>query len=98
RLVEIVKQRPYEPISIVGQVILIYSGMRGFLDLLYVEEIASFKDFLLSIIYAGNNTALFNTYSLRYIILDSQYKTREFTNRMFEREVKLFLYTVSLLF
>jgi proton translocating ATP synthase F1 alpha subunit len=98
RLVEIVKQRPYEPISIVGQVILIYSGMRGFLDLLYVEEIASFKDFLLSIIYAGNNTALFNSYSLRHIILDSQYKTREFTNRMFEREVKLFLYTVSLLF
>lgn len=95
RLVELIKQRPYEPISIVGQVVLIYSGMRGYLDDLDVTDIADFKDFVLSIIYCEHETALFNTFSLKNIILDSQYSDRNYNDDMFEYEIKLFLTSIK---
>jgi len=95
RLVELIKQRPYEPISVVGQVILIHSGMRGYLDNLDIKNIANFKDFILSIVYCEGTTALFNTATLQYIILDSQYSTRTYNDAMFEYEIKLFLNAIK---
>jgi F-type H+/Na+-transporting ATPase subunit alpha len=98
RLLELIKQKPYEPISIVGQVVLIFAGMRGFLDNVEVGEIKNFKQFILNILYCQEETAAFNTFTLENIILDSQYKDREYTDSMFEYEVKLFLNSVKSLF
>ncbi len=47
RMVEILKQRQYEPMPVEEQVLIIYAGVRGFLDDYPVEDIKSFEvDFL----------------------------------------------------
>jgi F-type H+-transporting ATPase subunit alpha len=44
RLVELLKQPPYQPMSVDQQLILIFSGRNGFLDSLSIAEITEFKD------------------------------------------------------
>lgn len=48
RLIELLKQGQYSPLGVKEQVILVYSGMHGYLDNLELSEIANFKEFLLS--------------------------------------------------
>jgi F-type H+-transporting ATPase subunit alpha len=43
RLIELLKQAQYTPLSIDQQVLLIYAGMEGFLDSLEISDIAEFK-------------------------------------------------------
>ena len=43
RLVELLKQEPNMPIHPLGQAVLIYSGIKGFLDFLSIEKIDMFK-------------------------------------------------------
>lgn len=43
RLVELLKQEPRQPLSIYLQIILIYAGVRGYLDTLTLEEVHAFK-------------------------------------------------------
>jgi proton translocating ATP synthase F1 alpha subunit len=47
RLVELLKQAQYHPISMLSQIILVYSGIKGYLDPLKVSEVESFKKFML---------------------------------------------------
>lgn len=44
RLVELLKQPPYQPMSVDQQLILIFAGRNGFLDSLSIAEITEFKD------------------------------------------------------
>lgn len=46
RLVEMLKQRQYEPLSIDTQIVVIFAGVKGFLDALSVSSIISFVDHL----------------------------------------------------
>ena len=48
RLIELLKQGQYSPLGVKEQVILVYSGMHGYLDNLELSEIANFKEFLLN--------------------------------------------------
>jgi F-type H+/Na+-transporting ATPase subunit alpha len=48
RLVELLKQRQYEPLSLELQVALIFIGMRGLLDTFPVSEITFFSDYCTS--------------------------------------------------
>jgi len=43
RLVELLKQDPRQPLSIYLQIVLIYAGVRGYLDTLTLEEVQLFK-------------------------------------------------------
>jgi len=47
RLVELLKQDQYSPLNTIIQIILVYSGIRGYLDNLKVEQIDSFKRWLI---------------------------------------------------
>jgi len=48
RLVELLKQKQYFPLNSTSQIILIYAGIKGYLDNLKVEQIDSFKLWMLS--------------------------------------------------
>jgi F-type H+-transporting ATPase subunit alpha len=48
RLMELLKQPQFSPINVYGQIVLIYAGVRGYLDSLLIEEILPFKEFLLN--------------------------------------------------
>jgi len=47
RLTEVLKQSQYEPLSVLKQIVLIYSATRGFLDNLELSEINNFEKALL---------------------------------------------------
>jgi F0F1-type ATP synthase alpha subunit len=47
RLIELLKQQQYRPLAVKLQIVVIYAGMRGFLDSLTVQNIGVFKTFLL---------------------------------------------------
>jgi len=46
RLIELLKQKQADPMPVSVQIILIYSGMRGYLDKLSIEKVVEFKSFL----------------------------------------------------
>jgi len=48
RLVELLKQRQYEPMTLELQVALIFIGMRGLLDNFSISDISSFSDYCIS--------------------------------------------------
>lgn len=49
RLIELLKQKQYEPLSIKEEVILVFAGVRGYLDGIAVQVIYFFKEFLLKL-------------------------------------------------
>lgn len=49
RLVELLKQRQYEPLSIEVQIVLIFAGIRGFLDTMSTNLISKFVDHLIGV-------------------------------------------------
>jgi proton translocating ATP synthase F1 alpha subunit len=54
RLIELLKQKQASPLSANKQILLIYAGMRGYLDDLSVDSITQFKVFLLQHARASN--------------------------------------------
>lgn len=48
RMVELLKQPPYSPLSVEKQVVLIFAGTKGFLDDIAVSRIKEFEDGILS--------------------------------------------------
>jgi proton translocating ATP synthase F1 alpha subunit len=50
RLIELLKQKQYAPLSIKEEVILVFAGMKGYLDTIAVRSIVDFKEFLLNLI------------------------------------------------
>ena len=52
RLIELLKQKQFQPLEVKEQVILVYSGMNGYLDNIEVSNISKFKSSLLQFIYA----------------------------------------------
>lgn len=63
RLIELLKQKQYEPLTVKEQIILIYAGMNGYLDNLEVSKVGDFKALLLSAIRAHQDW--FKTFDVR---------------------------------
>jgi len=53
RLVEILKQKQYQPLPIDQQIIIVYAGLRGFLDRLPRNQVAKYVEHLLNEYKAG---------------------------------------------
>jgi proton translocating ATP synthase F1 alpha subunit len=47
RLIELLKQEQYAPLDIKEQIILVFAGMKGYLDTIPVQKVVAFKKFLL---------------------------------------------------
>jgi F-type H+-transporting ATPase subunit alpha len=47
RLMELLKQPQFTPITVYGQIILIYAGVNGYLDSLTIDDVLPFKSYLL---------------------------------------------------
>jgi proton translocating ATP synthase F1 alpha subunit len=61
RLIELLKQEQSSPIQVNIQILLIYSGMRGYLDKLLISEISAFKNFLINLMCNTNILKEFDT-------------------------------------
>ena len=48
RLTEILKQPQYSPLKVEEQVVVVFAGVKGFLDLIEINKITMFEDLLLS--------------------------------------------------
>ena len=55
RLTELLKQGQYEPLSVEEQVVVIYAGVKGYLDNIEISDIAKFEEKLLSNLRASKN-------------------------------------------
>lgn len=51
RLIEVLNQRPYKPLVIEHQLVLIFAAISGYLDSVEVKNIARFKDILFELIW-----------------------------------------------
>jgi F-type H+-transporting ATPase subunit alpha len=60
RLIELLKQKQASPLQANIQILLIYSGMKGYLDKLSLAEVANFKIFLIGYINDTNILKGFN--------------------------------------
>jgi len=60
RLIELLKQKQFNPLSEEIQIILIYSGMKGYLDNLQLKDVSLFKNFLIKFIKETNILIGFN--------------------------------------
>jgi F-type H+-transporting ATPase subunit alpha len=58
RLIELLKQKQYRPLSVTQQVVLIYIGMNGYLDELTVSAIGEFKEHVISVLGDVNEIPL----------------------------------------
>jgi len=71
RLIEFLKQNQGSPLPTNVQIILIYAGMRGFLDDLQMSDVVEFKPFLIDFIYKTSILEGFDvTKKLDYTVLD----------------------------
>jgi proton translocating ATP synthase F1 alpha subunit len=69
RLVELLKQDQYKPLSLLEQVCLVYAGVNGFLDLLELNQINLFKKHLTSFLHLFNKNCLtYNVKHLKFIV------------------------------
>ena len=58
RLTELLKQKQYAPLSAAEQSVVIYAGVRGFLDDVAVKQINAFEEHLLDILRSGHTELL----------------------------------------
>jgi len=63
RLIELLKQKQASPLPADMQIILIYSGMKGYLDKLSLDQVAGFKAFLISFMVDTNILVKFDVNS-----------------------------------
>ncbi len=49
RLLELLKQNKYAPLEVETQLVLLYAGMRGYLDRLPVSEVSNIKNFIVQV-------------------------------------------------
>jgi F0F1-type ATP synthase alpha subunit len=52
RLIEILNQRPYFPLPLYYQIVLIYAATRGFFDRMEVGKVNKFKNDLIKVVLA----------------------------------------------
>jgi len=60
RLIELLKQKQSNPLQVNVQILLIYSGMKGYLDKISLTDVEKFKSFLIEFIKYSNILKGFN--------------------------------------
>jgi F-type H+-transporting ATPase subunit alpha len=60
RLIELLKQTQSNPLQVEKQIILIYAGMKGYLDNIAIDKVENYKQFLLSAIDYSNILVYFD--------------------------------------
>jgi len=83
RLIELLKQTQYEPLSVALQIIIIYAGMKGYLDNLKLNQIASFE----------NKIKISSDVNK---IIDIIIKNKYILNEVVEKEIKNFLLNITI--
>jgi F-type H+-transporting ATPase subunit alpha len=58
RLTELLKQKQYAPLSAAEQTVVLYAGVKGFLDEVAVKDITDFEEHLLDIVRSGHSELL----------------------------------------
>jgi F-type H+-transporting ATPase subunit alpha len=75
RLIEVLKQKQGSPLAVNLQIMIIYAGMKGYLDQLGLNEIDSFKSYLVSV---ANKTNVFkkfiNTIKIKDVVFNRFFK------------------------
>lgn len=77
RLLELLKQDKYAPLSIELQLVLLYAGMRGYLDRVEVSQVAPIKNFILAI---GSHVNFSSFISVKKKITESENFIKLFLN------------------
>jgi proton translocating ATP synthase F1 alpha subunit len=72
RLIELLKQKQANPLPANLQIIMIYSGMKGFLDKLSLPQVVEFKGFLIDYI---NNTNILKNFNITSSINEVAFTT-----------------------
>jgi len=91
RLVELLKQKPYRPYTLLAEIVLVMAGTKGFLDRLAVSKIAAFKDSVYKVTTLARSSATINLSSIIAMIED---RTGAFTFDMFMKEATFLLKTL----
>ena len=86
RLTELLKQPQYQPMPVEEQVVVIFAGVRGFLDRIKVEDVTQFEQAFRSEIRAQAPEILESIRSTREITKE----TEEKLTRILENFVKTF--------
>jgi proton translocating ATP synthase F1 alpha subunit len=73
RLIELLKQSHSQPEPITLQILIIYAGMKGYLDNLSIDKIKSYKINLIAL-YKVSNLTLDTKKQLNILILDTYFK------------------------
>jgi proton translocating ATP synthase F1 alpha subunit len=84
RLVELLKQKPYRPYTLLMEIILVFAGTKGYLDRLAVIKIASFKELVIKVCLETQQTAVLNISSVIKIVnsADGLFTFSMFTTEM----------------
>lgn len=88
RLVELLKQKPYRPYTLLVEILLVFAGTKGFLDRLAVNRIALFKEILLKVVNAAQKTSVLNLSTVSTIVANT---SGLFTFQMFVEEMGFLL-------
>jgi len=94
RLIELLKQRQYEPLELVPQLLVLYAGMKGYLDDITVKQVATFKNLLLKI-YNMGPSACFNGATISSIVDSINHDKEAITSKLYDHEVDHFLKSVK---
>jgi len=68
RLVELLKQKPYRPYTLLVEILLVFAGTKGFLDRLAVNKISGFKEIVLKVVGSSAKTSVINLTSVTTIV------------------------------
>jgi proton translocating ATP synthase F1 alpha subunit len=96
RLIELLKQDQYTPLDLFLQLLILFAGIRGYLDNITIIETIEFKKLLITVYYLGPS-ALLNTASLLEIISDINYseKSISYTIKIYYYEVNFLISTIK---
>lgn len=81
KLIELLKQKQYSPIPIEYQVLIVYAGMRGFLDTIATTNISKFENSLVDLLTTRYQSFLKEIQTTKQISTDLEKQLHEFFSR-----------------
>jgi proton translocating ATP synthase F1 alpha subunit len=94
RLIELLKQKQYEPLELVPQLLVIYAGMKGYLDDIPIKTVSIFKNLLIKL-YSMGPTACLNGPTIASIVTSINNDKEAITNKLYDQEMDFFLKAVK---
>jgi len=94
RLIELLKQKQYEPLELVPQLLVLYAGMKGYLDDVSIKQVTIFKNLLIKM-YNMGPTACLNGPTISAIVESINNDKDAITNSLYDKEVDYFLRSVK---